>query len=111
MLGSLAAFETDGADPELGLPLVGEARQQIGATPHPSPRAWLDATEALSFATARRDAEAASHALTRAARAITAGQAGRPPHRCRGRQVYLRCTCLVPGPAASIGDLRCREPV
>ena len=54
MLGSLAAFETDGGDPELGLTLVGEARQQIGATPHPSSRAWLDATEALSFATARR---------------------------------------------------------
>jgi hypothetical protein len=70
MLGSLAAFETDGGDPELGLTLVGEARQQIGATPHPSPRAWLDATEALSFATARRDGDAASAALARAERAI-----------------------------------------
>ena len=49
MLGSLAAFEIDGGDPELGLTLVGEARQQIGATPHPAPRAWLDATEALSL--------------------------------------------------------------
>ena len=36
-LGSLAAFETDGGDPELGLTLVGEARQQIGATQRPSP--------------------------------------------------------------------------
>jgi hypothetical protein len=79
MLGSLAAFETDGGDPELGLTLVGEARQQIGATPHPSPRAWLDATEALSFATARRDSEAASHALARAARAIDQDRRTEPP--------------------------------
>ena len=32
MLGSLAAFETDGGDPELGLTLITVARQQIGAT-------------------------------------------------------------------------------
>ena len=70
MLGSLAAFETDAGDPELGLILVGEARQQIGATPHSSPRAWLDATEALSFAASRRDRDAAAQALARAARAI-----------------------------------------
>ena len=79
MLGSLAAFETDGGDPELGLTLVGEARQQIGATPHPSPRAWLDATEALSFAAARHDGEAASHALARAARAIDQDRRTEPP--------------------------------
>jgi hypothetical protein len=79
MLGSLAAFETDGGDPELGLTLIGEARQQIGATPHPSPRAWLDATEALSFATARRDSDAASHALARAARAIDQDRRTEPP--------------------------------
>ena len=79
MLGSLAAFELDGGDPELGLTLVGEARQQIGATPHPAPRAWLDATEALSFAAARRDGEAASHALARAARAIDQDRRSEPP--------------------------------
>jgi hypothetical protein len=66
MLSSLAAFETDGGDPELGLNLISEARRQIGATPHPAPRAWLDATEALSFAAARRDGNAASTALARA---------------------------------------------
>jgi transcriptional regulator with XRE-family HTH domain len=79
MLGSLAAFEVDGGDPELGLTLIGEARQQIGNTPHPSPRAWLDATEALSFAAARRDGEAASQALTRAAKAIDQNHRSEPP--------------------------------
>jgi transcriptional regulator with XRE-family HTH domain len=70
MLGSLAAFEIDGGDPELGLALTAEARQQIGTTPHAAPRAWLDAIEALSLAAARRDADAAGHALARAAKAI-----------------------------------------
>ena len=97
MLGSLAAFETDGGDPELGLTLVGEARQQIGATPHPSPRAWLDATEALSFAAARRDGEAASHALTRAARAINQDRRTEPPPLAVGVPVRPRQAGRVPG--------------
>jgi hypothetical protein len=42
-------------------------------------RAWLDATEALSFATARRDGEAASHALARAARAVHSDRRTEPP--------------------------------
>src|SRR5580692_2976799 len=79
MLGSLAAFEIDGGDPELGLVLIAEARQEIGPTPHPAPQAWLDATEALSFAAARRDGEAASHALARAARAIDQDRRSEPP--------------------------------
>jgi hypothetical protein len=79
MLGSLAAFETDDGDPELGLALIGGARQQIGATPHAAPRAWLDATEALSLAAARRDGDAARHALTRAARAIDQDWRSEPP--------------------------------
>jgi transcriptional regulator with XRE-family HTH domain len=79
MLGSLAAFEIDSGDPELGLTLIAEARQQIGATPHRVPRAWLDATEALSLAAARRDTAAAAHALVRAAKAIDQDQRSEPP--------------------------------
>jgi transcriptional regulator with XRE-family HTH domain len=71
MLGSLAAFEVDGGgDSELGLTLITEARQQIGAALHPAPRAWLDAIEALSLASARRDGDAATQALIRAAKTI-----------------------------------------
>jgi transcriptional regulator with XRE-family HTH domain len=70
MLGSLAAFEIDGGDPGLGSALIADARQQIGSTPHPAPRAWLDATEALSLAATRHASDAAGRALTRAAKTI-----------------------------------------
>jgi hypothetical protein len=111
MLGSLAAFETDGGDPELGLTLVSEARHQIGATPHPSPRAWLDATEALSFAAARCGGDAAAHALTRAARAIDADRRTEPPwpwafpfdHRLPRRRSRTRWP-IAQGPARSNGE-------
>ena len=79
MLGSLAAFEIDGGDPGLGLALTAEARQQIGATPHAAPSAWLDAIEALSLAAARRDADAAGHALARAAKTIDQDRRSQPP--------------------------------
>lgn len=79
MLGSLAAFEIDSGDPEFGLTLIGTARQQIGATPHPAPRAWLDATEALSLAAARCDRDGASRALARAARTIEQNRGSEPP--------------------------------
>jgi transcriptional regulator with XRE-family HTH domain len=79
MLGSLAAFEIDCGDPGLGPTLVGEARQQIGAMPHSAPLAWLDATEALVFAATRRDEEAASVALARAARVIDQDRRTEPP--------------------------------
>jgi transcriptional regulator with XRE-family HTH domain len=79
MLGSLAAFELDGGDPELALALIGEARRQMGGALHPSPRAWLDATEALTFAVARRDGDAASRALARAARAVDQDRRPEPP--------------------------------
>lgn len=79
MLGSLAAFEIDSGDPDFGLTLIGEARQQVGSTPHPAPRAWLDANEALSLAAARRDAGAAGQALIRAARIIEQDQRSEPP--------------------------------
>src|SRR5712691_177790 len=79
MLGSLAAFEIEGGDPEFGLALVADARQQIGSTPHAAPRAWLDATEALCLAAARRAGEAAGDALTRAAKAIDQDRRSEPP--------------------------------
>jgi transcriptional regulator with XRE-family HTH domain len=79
MLGSVAAFEIDGGDPELGLSLIAEARQQIGATPHPAPRAWLDANEALSLAAARRDRDGAGQALARAAKTIDNDRQSQPP--------------------------------
>jgi hypothetical protein len=79
MLGSFAAFEVDEGDPELGLTLVAAARQQIGATPYPAPRAWLDAIEALSLATAHRDGDAAGFALARAAKTIEQDRRTEPP--------------------------------
>jgi transcriptional regulator with XRE-family HTH domain len=79
MLGSLAAFEIDCGDPELGLTLITDARHQIGATPHPAPRAWLDAIEALSLAAARRDGAAATRALSRAAKTIDQDRRPEPP--------------------------------
>jgi transcriptional regulator with XRE-family HTH domain len=80
MLGSLAAFEIDdGTDPELGLGLITEARRQIGPTPHPAPRAWLDAIEGLSLAAARHDGAAADRALIRAAKIIDHNGLSEPP--------------------------------
>jgi transcriptional regulator with XRE-family HTH domain len=79
MLGSLAAFEADGGDPEFGLALIADARQQIGVGSHPAPRAWLDAIEALSLAAARRDGAAAGQALARADKTIEKSQGSEPP--------------------------------
>ena len=84
----------------------------IGATPHPSPRAWLDATEALSFAAARRDGDAAAHTLTRAARAVDADRRTEPPpwpwvfpfdHRLPRRRSRTRWP-IAQGPARSNGE-------
>src|SRR5579875_2252390 len=44
-----------------------------------APRAWLDATEALSIAAARRDADAAGRALARAAKTIDQDNGSDPP--------------------------------
>jgi transcriptional regulator with XRE-family HTH domain len=69
MLGSLAAFETDAGDPDLGLACLTQAHKLIGTTDHPAPRAWLDANEAVILAAQGRS-EAAGTALDRAARTI-----------------------------------------
>lgn len=79
MLGSLAAFEADAGDPDLGLACLDQARQAIGAAAgHPAPRAWLEANEAVIRA-AQGNSEAAGQALDRAARAIDRGQEGVSP--------------------------------
>jgi hypothetical protein len=59
--------------------LITEARRQIGETPHPTPRAWLDAIEALGFAAARIDGDAADRVLLRAGKAIEENPASTPP--------------------------------
>ena len=79
MLGSLAAFEADSGDPEVGLACLQQARQLIGEAGHPTPRAWLDANEAVALATARRDGGKAAQALGRAARAIDSADLADPP--------------------------------
>lgn len=79
MLGSLAAFEIEGADPGLALPLVAQAREQVGVAAHPTPRAWLDAIEALSLAACRNDGRAADSALLRAEKTIEKGDPSVPP--------------------------------
>jgi transcriptional regulator with XRE-family HTH domain len=79
MIGSLAAFEIDGEDAAFGLSLLQDARQQIGETQHPTPRAWLDSIEALGLAVARKDGTAADRAIARATRAVESNQATPPP--------------------------------
>ncbi len=80
MLGSLAAFEADAGVPFAGLPLIEQARQQIGVSAHPTPTAWLHAVQALTFAAATGTGDAAWRALGHAEQALTSGgDAGVPP--------------------------------
>src|SRR6266568_211139 len=72
MLGSLAALEIDQGDPVTGLAPVTRAREQITGT-HPTPRAWLAATEALGHAVSRTDDRAADRALERAGESTAPG--------------------------------------
>jgi transcriptional regulator with XRE-family HTH domain len=79
MTGSLAGFEIDNGDPVTGLRLTSQARQQFGDQPHPTPRAWLAALQALGHA-ASGDGKAADAALGRAETAIDApGALDAPP--------------------------------
>jgi transcriptional regulator with XRE-family HTH domain len=77
MLGSLATFEIESEDPGLGLVLIGQARRQIGDTPHPTPQAWLDCIEALGLAAIGNGADA-DLALVRAQRALEGGSGAGP---------------------------------
>ncbi len=78
MLGSLAAFEIDCGDHESGLGLIDRAREQISASEHPAPHAWLAAIEALGRAAAR-ESSGATDALDRAGEAVRRSDAGLPP--------------------------------
>src|SRR5215472_9966057 len=79
MLGSLAAFEVDNGDPVTGLRLAARAREQFGDRPHPTPRAWLAALQALGHA-AGGDGPRADAALGRAEDAIgSSGAQDAPP--------------------------------
>src|SRR5215472_1978373 len=79
MLGSLAAFEIDNGDPVTGLRLAARAREQFGDRPHPTPRAWLAALQALGHA-AGGDGPGADAALGRAEDAIgSSGAQDAPP--------------------------------
>ncbi|OOC53463.1 transcriptional regulator [Nocardiopsis sinuspersici] len=79
MLGSLAAFETDTAqDPHLGLGLVQEAGHVLGASAHPTARAWLACVEALAHAGVG-DGPAAVRAIGRAEREAARSANTDPP--------------------------------
>jgi hypothetical protein len=79
MLGSLAAFEIDNADPVTGLRLAGQAQEQFGAPLPPTPRAWLAGLHALGHA-ANHDEQATDAALDRAEAALDApGAQDSPP--------------------------------
>jgi transcriptional regulator with XRE-family HTH domain len=79
MTGSLAAFEIDRYDPDLGLRLVAEAGEELGPRAHPAALAWLRCIEALGHAV-RRDNGETSRALRSAESAVDAGEhQGAPP--------------------------------
>src|SRR6266516_3056290 len=83
MLGSLAAFETEAGDPDTALDLTFHAARQLGQHPHPTARAWINATRAVAYATrsdpARGDAGAADHTLATAQTLITEADGYAPP--------------------------------
>ena len=79
MIGGLAAFEIDAADPGYGLELIGDARRQVGQAQHPTPLAWLDSLEALGLAVARKDGAAADRAIVQASRVVESKQATTTP--------------------------------
>ncbi|MFV2176736.1 multiprotein-bridging factor 1 family protein [Actinomadura sp. LOL_016] len=78
MLGSLAAFEIDADDPDLGLALIAEARKQIGPRAHSTPRAWLSSIEALAHAGMQRE-DGSTEALLAAEKAIGKNGMSAPP--------------------------------
>src|ERR1700677_823222 len=80
MLGSLAVFEADAGVPSLGLPLIEQARQQIGAVRHSTPAAWLYAVQALTLAGSGEGGEAAWRALGHAEQVLARdADTGAPP--------------------------------
>ncbi|MFC7327220.1 helix-turn-helix domain-containing protein [Marinactinospora rubrisoli] len=78
MLGSLAAFEIDADEPELGLALAGEAARRLGDDAHPTARAWLACVRATGHA-AIGDGPAAHRELGSADRAVAHTANREPP--------------------------------
>lgn len=79
MIGSLASFEIEGEDPQLGLVLLADARRRLGERPPPTAIAWLSSIEALGHATAH-NASRATAALHKAESAVqTSEHTGTPP--------------------------------
>jgi hypothetical protein len=87
--------------------MVDEADELYAVWDGKPARAYGGTADVGGLRTRARHPRARDLARRRTAR-LTAGQARRRPYRCRRPQIYLRCTCHIPGPAASVGDLRCR---
>ncbi|WP_067463835.1 helix-turn-helix domain-containing protein [Actinomadura macra] len=81
MLGSLATFEVEAEDPDLGIALIAEARKQIGPRPHATPSAWLASLEALAHAATQREGRDArsTEALLKAEHAIEEDRSAATP--------------------------------
>lgn len=77
MTGSLAAFEIDRQDADLGLRLVGEAKHDLGDRPHATARAWLSCIEAIAHAV-RRDSAETGRALAAAEVAVNENERNGP---------------------------------
>ncbi|GAA3721427.1 transcriptional regulator with XRE-family HTH domain [Spinactinospora alkalitolerans] len=78
MLGSLASFEIDAEDPELGLTLAVEAGRRMGDDAHPTAQAWLACVRALGRA-GMGDAAAAHREIARAEAAVRRPDNAAPP--------------------------------
>lgn len=78
MLGSLASFEIEADDPELGLTLAAEARRRMGADAHPTAKAWLSCVRSLAYA-ALGDASACTREIARAEANVVRQENTAPP--------------------------------
>ncbi len=78
MLGSLASFEIEAEDPELGLTLAAEARHKMGANVHPTAKAWLSCVRSLAFATLG-DSNSCAREIARAEANVVRQESSSPP--------------------------------
>lgn len=78
MLGSLASFEIEAEDPQLGLTLAAEARRRMGTDAHPTAKAWLSCVRSLAYASLG-DSSACSHEIARAEANVVRQENAAPP--------------------------------
>lgn len=78
MVGSLAAFEIEAGDVDLGLTLAAEAARCLGSEPHPTALAWLAGIRAVGFA-GRGDADRARVEIATAEQAADQADSEAPP--------------------------------